>query len=305
MNLELILEQMSEDTLSIIALPIFFASIFLEVFLAKKQNLKVYQLRDSLTSVAMLVFSALIEILPKILAFIVFYQLHEISPLRDVIERQWWAWFILFFADDLCYYCFHRANHEVRFFWAGHVPHHSSVYLNLATALRQGVGERSHKFLFWLALPLLGFDALMIFTMISISLIYQFFIHTELLRKLPRFIELIFNTPSHHRVHHASNIRYLDCNHGGILIIWDKLFATFSEEIEAEPPIYGLTTNLDTYNPLRVAFQEYHPIWRDMQRCTTFSHKISYLTRAPGWSHDGPDKRARTLRKQLFEAVDS
>mgnify|MGYP006236335911 FL=1 len=101
--------------------------------------------------------------------------------------------------------------------------------MNLGTALRQGVGERIHKFFFWMWIPLLGFDPLMMFTMMGISLIYQFFVHTELVDKLPKPIEFIFNTPSHHRVHHASNIRYLDCNHAGILIIWDRMFGTFSE----------------------------------------------------------------------------
>ena len=134
--------------------------------------------------------------------------------------------FVMIFS----YYWFHRMNHEVRLFWAGHVPHHSSLQLNLGTALRKGVGERIHKYLFWVWIPLLGFDVMMIFVMISVNLLYQFFVHTEVINKFPKPIEWIFNTPSHHRIHHASNIRYLDCNHAGVLIIWDRLFGTFSEE---------------------------------------------------------------------------
>jgi sterol desaturase/sphingolipid hydroxylase (fatty acid hydroxylase superfamily) len=206
---------------------------------------------------------------------------------------------MLFFLDDFTYYWFHRLNHEVRLFWAGHVPHHSSVKLNLGTALRQGVGERLHKFFFWMWLPLLGFDPLMMFTIISINLFYQFWVHTEMVGKLPQLIELIFNTPSHHRVHHASNIRYLDRNHAGVLIIWDRIFGTFSEEKNFEPCQYGLTENIKTYNPLKVATHEYAAIWRDVKRAQKWSDKLKYIFFAPGWSHDGEDKRAKTLRRKV------
>src|SRR5690606_13995158 len=164
------------------------------------------------------------------------------------------------------------------------------------SALRQGVGERIHKFLFWLWLPLLGFDALMIFTMMAISLFYQFWVHTELVNKLPKPVEFIFNTPSHHRVHHASNIRYLDCNHAGVLIIWDRMFGTFSEEAEIEKPLYGLTNNINSYHPVTIATHEYASIIKDIKRARKLSDKLKYIFFAPGWSHDGEDKRAKTLR---------
>lgn len=294
--MEDVLTQLAEDKLGIIVLPIFLLAIIFESIYSYRLKRHLYRGIDTFASILMLVFSALIEFFPKIVAFIIFFQLHEISPLRDIVQRQWWAWILLFFLDDLIYYCFHRANHEVRLFWAGHVPHHSSEYLNFGTALRQGVGERIHKFFFWLPLPLLGFDPLMIFIMISISLTYQFWVHTELIRKLPDIIEKIFNTPSHHRVHHASNIRYLDCNHAGVLIIWDKVFGTFSAESEAELPKYGLTTNLDSFNPFVIALGEYGAIWRDMRQASSIKDKLSYLFLAPGWHHDGPDKRAKVLR---------
>jgi sterol desaturase/sphingolipid hydroxylase (fatty acid hydroxylase superfamily) len=190
-------------------------------------------------------------------------------------------------------------NHEVRIFWAGHVPHHSSVKYNYGTALRQGVGERVHKFIFWLWIPLLGFDALMIFMMMGLNLVYQFFVHTDLVYKMPAWFEYIFNTPSHHRVHHASNTRYLDRNHAGVLIIWDKIFGTFSEEKETEKPVYGLTTNIETYNPIYVATHEYASILRDVKRAKNWSDRLKYIFYAPGWSHDGQDKRAKTLRNTL------
>ncbi len=171
--------------------------------------------------------------------------------------------------------------------------------MNLGTALRQGVGERLHKFFFWIWIPLLGFDALMLFIVISVNLFYQFWVHTEVVKKLPNWFEAVFNTPSHHRVHHASNIRYLDCNHAGVFIIWDKLFGTFSPEESFEKPVYGLTKNIDTYNPLKVATHEYAAIWRDVKRAKKWSDKFKYIFYAPGWSHDGVDKRAKVLRKKM------
>jgi sterol desaturase/sphingolipid hydroxylase (fatty acid hydroxylase superfamily) len=138
----------------------------------------------------------------------------------------------------------------------------------------------------------------MVVTMMSLSLFYQFWIHTRALGKLWAPIELVFNTPSHHRVHHASNIRYLDCNHGGTLIIWDRLFGTFSEELAEEPVVYGLTDNIQTSNPWKIATHEYAAIARDMRRADRWRDRFRYLLSAPGWSHDGPDKRARTLRRQ-------
>ncbi|SNR17607.1 C-5 sterol desaturase [Tenacibaculum jejuense] len=279
-------------------MPIFFVSMLVEYWFAKEK----YHGKDTTVSLVMMLFSAVIEFIPKVLAFVVFFYLYQLSPLQDVVHRQWWAWLLLFFADDISYYWFHRLNHEVRLFWAGHVPHHSSIYMNLGTALRQGVGERVHKFFFWLWIPLLGFDPLMMFTMMGVSLIYQFFVHTELVDKLPKPIEFIFNTPSHHRVHHASNIRYLDCNHAGILIIWDRIFGTFSEELkEIDQPVYGLTVNIETFNPVKVATHEYAAIWKDVKRADKWSDKLNYIFNSPGWSHDGEDKRAKVLRKKLKE----
>jgi len=230
MQFDDVITQISTDSFTAIALPLFVLAIALEALISLRQQRNVYAAKDFGVSVIMLLLSSLVDFLPKLVAFIVFLYLHELSPLRDLVQRQWWAWLLLFFLDDFVYYWFHRANHEVRFFWAGHVPHHSSIKLNFGTALRQGVGERVHKYFFWVPLPLLGFDPLMIFTIISLNLIYQFWVHTELVKKLPRGIEWLFNTPSHHRVHHASNLCYLDRNHAGVLIFWDRMFGTFSEE---------------------------------------------------------------------------
>lgn len=295
-NIPDILNQLSDDRLTSLALPLFILAIVLEAVASKSKNLNLYEARDTATSILMLILSSVVDLAPKVLAFFIFFQLHELSPLRDLVVRQWWAWIALFFLDDFCYYWFHRANHQVRIFWAGHVPHHSSVKLNFGTALRQGIGERLHKYAFWLALPILGFDPLMIFTMVAANLVYQFWVHTELVGKLPAPIELIFNTPSHHRVHHASNLKYLDCNHAGVLIIWDRMFGTFVEESKDEAPNYGLTKNLNTYNPASVAFGEYYNLWRDCRSASRLRDKLCYLFLAPGWRHNGDDHRTKVLR---------
>ena len=189
---------------------------------------------------------------------------------------------LLFFAEDFTYYVFHRTSHECRFFWASHVVHHSSQRYNLGTALRQTwTGGISFSFIFWLWLPLIGFPPIMIMTMQAISLLYQFWIHTELIRTLGP-LEAFFNTPSHHRVHHASNLRYLDRNHAGTLIIWDRLFGTFEPEDAAEPPIYGLTRNIDTYNPVRIAFHEWWDIARDLRSARDLERGVAFRLRTSG-----------------------
>jgi len=300
MSLQEGIELVGQDQLMFYALPIFLIVILAEAYIDRRADKDLYERRDTMASMWMLVLTAIVEFIPKATAFIIFYLLHDLSPMGDVIQRQWWAWGILFFLDDFTYYWFHRMNHEVRLFWAGHVPHHSSVKLNYGTALRQGVGERIHKYFFWLWLPLLGFDALMIFIVMSVNLIYQFWVHTELVGRLPGWVEYIFNTPSHHRVHHASNVRYLDCNHAGVLIIWDRLFGSFSEEKDFEKPIYGLTSNINTYHPIKVAGHEYAAIWQDIKRASRWSDKLKYVFLAPGWSHDSEDRRAKVLRRQLY-----
>ena len=286
------------DDLIMLALPLFLLTVAIEAGLSARRNLGWYEWHDFLGSMGVMFITVLVDIVPKIAGVLAMFALYDISPLKGMIGRDWWYWVLLFFLDDFLYYWFHRANHEVRLMWAGHVNHHSSIFMNYGTALRQGVGERVYKYFFWLPLPLLGFDPVMVVTMMSISLFYQFWIHTRAVGKLHPIIEFVFNTPSHHRVHHASNVRYLDCNHGGTLIIWDRLFGTFSEELADDPVVYGLTKNIETSNPLRIVAIEYQSIASDLQRTAGWSDKLGYLLNAPGWSHDGEDKRAKTVRQR-------
>jgi len=285
-----------EDDLIQYVVPLFILAVVAEAIWSRVRRKGVYHAPDTGASLAMLAASAVFEVAPKIAVIALMIVCYEISPLRGVVGHGPWAWVLLFFLDDFTYYWFHRLNHSVRFFWAGHINHHSSEYLNYGTALRQGVGERIYKLLFWLWLPLLGFEPGMVLLMMGLNLSYQFWVHTEAVRRMPAWFEAVFNTPSHHRVHHGSNVRYLDRNHAGVLIVWDKLFGTFSPEAEEEPVVYGLTENLGTNHPWPVLVHGYADLWRDLRRAKTARDRWRYLARAPGWSHDGPDKRSETLR---------
>jgi sterol desaturase/sphingolipid hydroxylase (fatty acid hydroxylase superfamily) len=182
---------------------------------------------------------------------------------------------------DFIYYWNHRFMHESRYMWAYHVVHHSSEHYNLSTALRQPVAEALGTFIPFGALCLLGVSPALVETARGVNLLYQFWIHTETIGRLGRS-EAVMNTPSHHRVHHGSNVHYLDRNHGSILIVWDRLFGTF--EPEGEPVVYGLTKNINTYDPARIIGHEYVDIARDVASSTSWSERLSYVVRGPGWA---------------------
>jgi sterol desaturase/sphingolipid hydroxylase (fatty acid hydroxylase superfamily) len=242
-----------------------------------------YGSKDTRTSLTMGGGNVAISAAWKAVVVVVYAGLYELTPLRMPPDL-WWTYAVLFFAEDLAYYWFHRVHHEVRVFWASHVVHHSSQHYNLSTALRQTWTPMT-ALPFWAPLALLGFPPWMILTQQAISLIYQFWIHTERIGKLPAPIEFIFNTPSHHRVHHGSNEAYLDRNYAGILIVWDRIFGSFQGETER--PRYGLTQNIRTFKPTRVAFHEFAAIARDVRQAASWRHKLGYVFRGPGWSPDG------------------
>ncbi|HEX5025987.1 MAG TPA: sterol desaturase family protein, partial [Agriterribacter sp.] len=205
---------------------------------------------------------------------------YRISNLSDYA---WITWILCFIADDLTYYWFHRISHQVRFLWASHMVHHSAEHLSLSAAFRQPwTSHISGTFLFWIWMPFLGFTPAMVIFMKSVNVIYQFGLHTEMIRRLPGWIEFIFNTPAHHRVHHASNLEYLDKNHGGVLIIWDRLFGTYQPEIKK--PIYGLTKNIPSQNPIVITFYEWRKIYKDLSSAKGWRECFHYLFNVPGWS---------------------
>lgn len=264
------------------AIPFFLLFLGLEIaslWFAPDDGEVGYEVRDTMTSLTMGIGNVILGVAYKALALLAYAAVYELTPLR--VDSHWWpAWVLLLFGDDLAYYWFHRAHHEVRVLWASHVVHHSSQRYNLSTALRQ-TWTAFTGIPFWLPLAALGFAPWMIFLQQSVSLLYQFFLHTERIDKLPRPVELIMNTPSHHRVHHGMNTRYLDRNYGGILIVWDRLFRTF--EPEGERVRYGITMQLRTYNPLIVGFGEYLAIWRDVWASSSWGERAGHLLRGPGW----------------------
>ncbi|WP_053977669.1 sterol desaturase family protein [Mangrovimonas xylaniphaga] len=284
------------------AIPVFILAMAIELYVTTKQNLKGYQTKDALSSIAMGIGNVLLGFISKGIVLMALFYIYNHFRIMT-IPITWWSFVLLIFADDFSYYWFHRISHECRLFWASHVVHHSSEHYNLSTALRQTWSGGFYSFVFWLWLPLLGFHPAMILLQMSISLLYQFWIHTEAINKMPNWFEAIMNTPSHHRVHHGSNPLYLDRNHAGILIIWDKLFGTFQPELEDEKVTYGLVKNIHTYNPFKIAFLEWFQMFKDFfQTKISLRSRILYLLKPPGWRHDGNGKLSDDLRTEWLNS---
>jgi sterol desaturase/sphingolipid hydroxylase (fatty acid hydroxylase superfamily) len=284
------------SNLVLYSIPAFVALLLLELAWARRHpEFKGYEPRDTFASLSLGLINVGISAGTKLLSIPFFGYLYEHRVVDLVALTGAWSWLILLFAEDCCYYWFHRVHHEVRIFWAAHVNHHSSQHYNLSTALRQPLLTPFTGPMFWAPLPLLGFPPWMVLTAQAWSLLYQFWLHTEAIDRLG-VLEHFMNTPSHHRVHHGKNVPYLDRNHGGIFIIWDRLFGTFA--CEREPVRYGLTKDITTFNPLRIGFHEFAAIGRDVARAPTLLAKLGYLFAPPGWSHDGSTQTARTLQRR-------
>lgn len=254
-----------------------------------------YQPADTRTSLLMGISYSVVNLFWRLVVLVVYTALWEWTPLR-LSPSSWWTWVIVFFADDLAYYAFHRVSHRVRFFWAGHIVHHSSQHYNFSTALRQKWTPML-TLPFWAPLALFGIPPWVIFTAMAWSLLYQFFLHTEKIAKLPPWFEAIMNTPSHHRVHHGSDADYLDVNYAGILIIWDRLFGSFVPETHRVT--YGLTKNIDTYNPFKVAFGEFAALGRDVRNASGFRAKLGHAFGPPGWRPRAEAERASRSKRPV------
>jgi sterol desaturase/sphingolipid hydroxylase (fatty acid hydroxylase superfamily) len=263
------------------AIPAFLILLFAEAIAGAILRRDLYEFKDTVASITMGIGNVIVGLFSKAMVFTIFVFLHKFAIFQ--LGYAWWVWILGFFGDEISYYWFHRTSHECRLWWASHVVHHSSQRYNLGTALRQTWTGSLYSFVFWAWLPIVGFQPVMILTWQAISLLYQFWIHTELVRNMGR-LESVLNTPSHHRVHHATNPQYLDKNHGGTLIIWDRLFGTFARE--EEPCVYGLTKNIGTYNPVRIAFHEWADMFRDVMATESWGERWRFVVGRPGWKYE-------------------
>jgi sterol desaturase/sphingolipid hydroxylase (fatty acid hydroxylase superfamily) len=285
------------------AVPAFVVLVLIEMLVVRRANRDRYEPRDTLTSLSMGLGSTVAGALTAgaIVVMSGWLNTHRIADIPYV----WWAWIACFVLDDLNYYVFHRAAHRVRWFWAAHVNHHSSQHYNLSTALRQTwTGFISLGFIFRLWPLLLGFPVPMLLFCGGINLIYQFWIHTEVIGRCPKWFEAVMNTPSHHRVHHAVNPRYLDKNYAGVFIVWDKFFGTFEgerpEHKGGEQIRYGIVKQLGTFNLLHSVFHEWIGIARDLWTAP-WRAKLMYLVGPPGWSHDGTRETSDMILRRWEE----
>jgi sterol desaturase/sphingolipid hydroxylase (fatty acid hydroxylase superfamily) len=279
------------------AVPAFVLLVFVEMLVAWVKDRRRYEPKDTLTSLALGTGSTIAGALTATLLYNLAVWLWQFRLFTISFA---WYWFALCFViDDFAYYLFHRSAHRVRWFWASHVIHHSSQHYNLSTALRQTwTGFISIAFLFRLPLFLIGFPPAMVFFVGGINLIYQFWIHTEVIGRMPRWFEAVMNTPSHHRVHHATNPRYLDRNYAGVFIVWDKWLGSFEPERDDDAPRYGIVKNLGSFNLFWAAFHEWIGIAKDVWAAPGLRAKLGYLVMPPGWSHDGSRDTSEIIKER-------
>lgn len=239
-----------------------------------------YRTTDAWASISMGLVSVATTAGWKFIALLGYTAIYAYLAPWHLAATHWYTWVIAILGVDLLYYTYHRIAHRVRLIWATHQAHHSSRYFNFATALRQK-WNNSGEMLIWIPLPLLGIPPWLVFASFSVNLIYQFGVHTERIDKLPRPFEFVFNTPSHHRVHHGMDPEYLDKNYGGILIVWDRMFGTFAPE--RFRPHYGLTTQVDTFNIWTLQIHEYRAMVRDVRAATRLRDRLGFIFGPPGW----------------------
>ena len=282
---------------SVLAAPFYIAALLFELACIQLGRARGrYEAKDTATSLSMGVGSVVWGVGFGLLiqAVLLFFYQWRITTL-PVTFATVAACFVL---DDLRYYWSHRFGHESRFFWASHVAHHSSEHYNLSTALRQP-WTISGLFVLKIPLVLVGFHPGVVAFVFGVNLVYQFWIHTEAIDRMPRWFEAVFNTPSHHRVHHAVNPRYLDANYAGVFIVWDRLFGSFVPEQREDPVRYGLVHPLRSFNPLRVAYHEWAAMARDLLRPgLSARERLAYAFARPGWSHDGSRRTSLELKAE-------
>jgi alkylglycerol monooxygenase len=262
------------------AVPFFFLLIFIELLLEKKKGTDYYRVNDSINSLTAGVLSRMTGIVKQLLPLTIYVVAYEQLAMFQ-ISSSWWMWVIAFVLYDFCYYWKHRLGHEMNILWAAHVVHHSSEEYNLTTALRQS-SSSFFSWIFYLPMAILGFEPIMLITVGSLNLIYQFWVHTRHIPKLGWY-EWVFVTPSNHRVHHAQNQIYIDRNYGGVFILWDRLFGSFQEELDSDKPIYGIRKALKSWNPLWANVHVYAQLGKDCWHANHWQDKLLIWFKRTGW----------------------
>ena len=262
---------MNADYILLALSPIFIMFIVWEFITHRRK----YQLKDSLCNFALAGLHQFSELIALFLLMPFFWYIYDLRLFT--FEHSSFAIFLGFLLQDFCYYWFHRASHNIHWLWSAHVVHHSSEEMNLSTAFRQSLMYPvAGMWIFWLPMILLGFQPNWVFTIVALNLAFQFFVHTQVVSNL-NWLEQIFNTPSHHRVHHAVNPVYRDKNFAGVLIIWDKCFGTFQQEIKSEPCQYGIVKPISSFNPLYVTFHQWQEMFSQMLKAKTLKQKLHCL----------------------------
>lgn len=263
-----------------LSVPVFFLLMGVELLYGVITRQRLYRLNDSISNLSCGIGQQVLGTWFKLLSGAMYIYIYENWRLLTLPDT-WYVWILLFLGVDFFYYWFHRLSHEINAIWATHIVHHQSEEYNLSVALRQSWFQTCFSSLFYIPLSLLGFSPPMMLTIIAFNTLYQFWIHTKAIRRLPAPLEFIFNTPSHHRVHHGSNPKYIDRNHAGTLIIWDRMFGTFQKE--EEEVVYGITTPLQNWNPVWANFHYWIDLFRLSARSKKLVDKINAFIRPPGW----------------------
>jgi len=270
-----------------------------EMWLSYREDRKYYEKRDTLTNIYLTTLAFILNLVVNGSIFFILSYTYQFKLFQ--INNGIAYWFVLIIAQDFLYWVLHYVGHYSRMFWAVHVTHHSSEHFNLTTGFRSTVFEPLYRVFFYLPLALMGFNAIDILYAYLITQLYGNLVHTQYNIPLPKWYGWIFVTPSHHRVHHASNIPYLDKNMGMVFIIWDRIFGTFQEENLPEPIKYGLTHQPEDMGPVNILFHEWKALLHDARKAPGFTAKFKYFVNPPGWSHDGSTQTARALQREYKE----
>lgn len=285
---------MESSTLYLLALPVFIAAISLEALYYRVIG-RPYQWAVTGSNLVVAVGRLVSDLATNAIVLAVYVAAYQLRP-WDIPMARWESWLALFFAVEIAYYWLHRFSHEIRWMWAQHSVHHSARQITLSVAYRLGWTQFfAGPWLFLIPVCWIGFDPRAVVLMYAANLLYQFWLHTEAVGRLG-FLEWFLNTPSHHRVHHAIEPEYLDRNYGGVLIVWDKLFGTFAAERESGPRTYGLVRQIDSLNPVKIAFAEWVALYRDMRSAKSVRQVVCYAMRAPGWKPDGSGMTTKAIR---------